>query len=37
MNNAVSRPRLGITMSNGEIEWYRIIGVEAGATESAGH
>ena len=36
MNNALSQlPRLGITMSNGEIEWYRIIGVEAGATGSA--
>ena len=33
MNNALSQPpRLGITTSSGEINWYRIIGVEAGAT-----
>lgn len=33
MNNALSQPpRLGITTPDGETNWYRIIGVEAGAT-----
>ena len=32
MNNALSQPpRLGVTTPGGEISWYRIIGVEAGA------
>jgi hypothetical protein len=32
MNNALSQPpRLGISTPSGELNWYRIIGVEAGA------
>jgi len=35
MNNALSQPpRLGITTQGGEVNWYRIIGVEAGATST---